>query len=300
MKSQKTAIVFLLFFSLLACNRIEQEKVAKSEEGIVESTAKSLEVKEEDSSSSSVSESGSNSIRTSGYIDVPPANKAALSPYYGGYVKEIFVLVGQTVKKGETLVRLQNPEYLKLQQEYLEAKEQIEYLKADFERQTTLLEEKISSSKELKKSESDYKVMLARYNSLQDQIKLMGVSISEIEAGNLTSIISIQAPFNGSITDVNVVLGQYADAKMNLLGLINRDHLHLELEVFEQDAMGIQEDQKIQFRIPELGREMYEGEVHMIGKSIDPVKRTVKVHGHILSEDQGWLPGMFVEAEILK
>ncbi|MFT5570874.1 MAG: cobalt-zinc-cadmium efflux system membrane fusion protein, partial [Cyclobacteriaceae bacterium] len=158
-------------------------------------------------------ETVSNTISVTGYIDVPPENLASISPYYGGFVKNIFILPGQSVKKGEVLFTLQNPEYLHMQQEYLEAKEQIEYLKAEYERQKTLAAEKISSTKNYKKAESDYKVMLSRYRSLQEEVKLMGLSISNLESGQLINTISIRAIIEGSVTAVNITKGAFADAK---------------------------------------------------------------------------------------
>jgi len=241
----------------------------------------------------------SNTISVTGYIDVPPENLASISPYYGGFVRNINVLPGQRVKKGEVLFTLQNPEYLDMQQEYLEAKEQIEYLKAEYERQKTLAAEKISSTKNYKKAESDYKVMLARYHSLQEQVKLMGLSISKIESGQLFHTISIRAIIEGSVTAVNITKGVFADAKDVAVTIVNTDHIHLELDIFEKDALKVREDQHITFRIPESGNNLYHGEVHLVGKSVDSKKRTIKVHGHIDHKDESnFIQGMFVEASI--
>ncbi|MFY0652281.1 MAG: efflux RND transporter periplasmic adaptor subunit [Cyclobacteriaceae bacterium] len=240
-----------------------------------------------------------NNIAITGYVDVPPENRAAISPYYGGFVTRIGVLEGQQVKKGETLFRLENPDYIKVQQEYLESKEQLEYLKADYERQKQLATEKIASTKNFKKAEMDFNVVQSKYNALKEQIRLMGLSIPSIEAGKLFSTISIKAPIAGNITAVNISKSVYADAKEVAVELVNLDHIHLELEVFEKDALRIQEGQMINFRIPESGSKVYKGEVHLVGKTIDPQKRTVKVHGHIEDKIEGLIPGMFVEAEIV-
>lgn len=239
-----------------------------------------------------------NTIRATGYIDVPPENRAKVSPYYSGFVKEVRVLPGQSVKKGEVLFTLENPEYLEIQQAYLEAKGQLDYLKTDYERQKQLADEKIASTKNFKQAESSYKVMQARYHSFKEQIRLMGFSLEEIEAGKLSTIISIKAPMNGNITSVSITKSQYADAMEVALELVNLEHIHLELEVFEKDALRIKEGQLITFKIPEVGAESYQGEVYLVGKSIDSHKRTVLVHGHIDDEVDGLIPGMFMNAMI--
>jgi len=241
-----------------------------------------------------------NLISIRGFIDVPPEQRAGVSPYYGGYVKKIYVLPGQEVKEGEVLLTLQNPEYLTIQQEYLEALAQLKYLKANYERQKLLSNENISSVKNFSKAESDYRVVLARYNGLKEQIKLMGLSLTALEKGKLSSVIQVNSPISGSITKVNVTKSAFIDATKVALEIVNNDHIHLELQVFEREAMKIKIGQVIHFKIPELNDKVYKGEVYLIVKSIDMQERTVNIHGHIHEEVQAqFIPGMFVEAEIV-
>ncbi|MEP5613245.1 MAG: efflux RND transporter periplasmic adaptor subunit [Cyclobacteriaceae bacterium] len=238
-------------------------------------------------------------ISTRGYVDVPPGSKASISPYYGGYVKEINILPGQQVRKGELLFTLQNPEFIDMQQQFLEAKEQLEYLKIDFERQQTLANENIASQKSMKKAESDYKVMLARFAGLSEQLKLINISIKNLENGNIRSTIPIYATLSGSITAVNTTKGAFLNAADIAVEITNVDHLHLELQVFEKDALMIEEEQVINFKVPESGEEIFYGSVHLVGKSVDGNDRTINVHGHVGEEDEKrFIPGMFVEAEI--
>lgn len=239
-----------------------------------------------------------NGISVTGYIDVPPENRAAISPYYGGFVEQVRVLPGQQVKKGEVLFVLRNPDYLKKQQEYLETKEQLSYLKSDYERQQTLLAEEITSEKVFKRAESDYNMALARFNGLAEELRLMSINPERLSATNLTSKMVVYAPFGGSITKVNISRSMYMDAREVAVEMVNPEHLHLELEVFEKDAAKIKVGQSINFTIPEYGDQRFEGEVHLVGQEIEADTRTIRVHGHIKEEKDLFLPGMFVEAEI--
>lgn len=239
-------------------------------------------------------------INTRGYIEVPPGQRAAISPYFGGFVKKINVLPGQRVKEGEVILVLQNPAYIEIQQAYLETKEQLQFLKSDAERQKILADENIASRKKFTKVTTDYKVILARYQGLREQIKLMGISFSALDNGKYTSEINILASISGVVSKVNVQLSEFIESGNVMVHLINTDHMHLELDIFESDALKVLEKQKITFRIPETGFESYDGEVFLVGKIIDPTKRTVQVHGHILSNEiPELIPGMFVEAEII-
>ena len=94
-------------------------------------------------------------VTTSGMIDVPPENRAVVSATMGGYIKTTPLLIGDKVRKGQLLVTIENPEFVTLQQEYMEVSGQLSYLKAEYERQQTMVTENISSQKSFLKAESD-------------------------------------------------------------------------------------------------------------------------------------------------
>ena len=117
-------------------------------------------------------------------------------------------------------------------------------------------------------------------------------------AGQLSSQSSIYAPLDGYITKVNVQKGTYVSSASEIVEIINSDHLHLELTVFEKDVQRLQVGQPISFTLPEVSETSYEAEVHLIGTSLD-TDRTVKVHAHLKDESEGkFLVGMFVRANI--
>ena len=113
------------------------------------------------------------SIEVNGMIDVPPQNKSSISTFIGGYITKTPLLIGNEVKKGQLLVTLQNPEYVEIQQNYLEVAEQLNYLKSEFNRQKTLFDEQITSEKNYLKAESTYKSNLAHYNGLRKKLQMM-------------------------------------------------------------------------------------------------------------------------------
>ncbi|MBD0849372.1 efflux RND transporter periplasmic adaptor subunit [Maribacter arenosus] len=239
-------------------------------------------------------------VQTTGMIDVPPQNRAIISSFAGGYVQKTPLLVGNLVRKGQMLATLENPEFVEMQQTYLETAEQLTFLKSEFDRQKALFDEQISSQKNFLKAESEYKSALALYNGLKKKLQMLNINIDAVEVGNITSEIALYAPISGSITKMNISKGSYVSPADVILEIINTDHIHLELAVFEKDILKVKEGQKIVFKIPETGEEVYEAEVHLVGTSIDLVNRTVMVHGHLLDdENHGFAVGMFVDAQII-
>ncbi|WP_420603658.1 efflux RND transporter periplasmic adaptor subunit [Flagellimonas sp.] len=237
-------------------------------------------------------------INVNGMIDVPPGNRVVVNAFMGGYVKTTPLLIGDKVRKGQVLVTIENPEFVALQQEYMEVNGQLTYLKAEYERQKTMTEENITSQKSYLKAESDYKTAVAKHTGLGKQLQMLNISLSNVSQGNFSSVVTIYAPISGSITKMNVTKGTYVSPAMSILEIIDNDHIHLELSVFEKDIMKVKKGQEIDFKIPEASTDTFKAKVHLVGTAIEE-NRTIKVHGHLENESESnFLTGMFVEASI--
>lgn len=239
------------------------------------------------------------SIHATGMLDVPPENKVTVSVYFGGYVKDIQLLPGQKVSKGQKLFVLENPDYVQVQQDFLETKSKLSYLKQDFERQKSLSIDNVSSQKTASKAESDYRMAYAQLESLKKKLSLMNMDPSKVSETNLRSTITVFAPISGYVTAVPISKGMFLNPSDVALTITNGSIIHVELTVFEQDLSSIAIGQEVKFRLQNDNRE-YLAVVHLINKAIDPVKRTINVHCDLKTESQAalFIPGMYVDAEI--
>lgn len=241
-------------------------------------------------------------VLTNGYIDVPPKSKAAVSVYYGGYVQGLDLLPGQRVRKGQVLFVLENPDFVQMEQDYVEAIAKLAYLSSDYERQKTLAAEQIASQKNFLKAESDYQVQQARIEGLRKKLQLLGLDLKKIEAREFTSRVNIYSPISGFITAVNTSSGSYLNTSDVAVEITSTDHLHLELDVFEKDVQALRKGQQIQFRVPGAAGQTHKASVHLIGSIVEGENRVVRVHGHLEDEhtdNHGLIPGMYIEAEII-
>lgn len=302
----KQVIILLTGFILFSCSKSDQKEVsgpvnAKSErteevqlirvskEQFENETMNLAELKEQPFPEL---------IKATGMIDVPPNSRAIVSAYIGGYIKDSPLLVGDKVKKGQRLLSIENIAFLQLQQEYLETFEQLSYLESEFERQNELYREKITSKKAFLKAESDFKTARVRCNSLRKKLELLNISPARVEAGQLSSTAIIYAPLQGDIINIDVSTGTYVSPSDEIMEIVNTEHIHLEIKVFERDALRVKKGQKVLFSLPESSTEKFEGEVYLIGRSIG-ADRTVKVHVHIQEDPTAtFIPGMFVESAI--
>lgn len=243
----------------------------------------------------------SEEIQVQGMVKVPVEGMQEVGVYYGGFVSGLTLLEGQEVRRGEVLFYMENPEFIQLQQSYLEAKSQVNYLKIEYERQKTLYSEQIASQKNYLKAEAEYQSNLAKMESLKRQLGLLKVNTEQLTAESIRSKIAVYSPINGFVTHIHAVPGAFLQATDIAVSLISKEHLHMELMVFEKDASFIRKGQKVKVRIPEISQEELMAEVFMVGQSISE-DRQINVHAHLEDESKESLliPGMFIEGKIQK
>ncbi|KYG71725.1 cobalt-zinc-cadmium efflux system membrane fusion protein [Roseivirga ehrenbergii] len=243
----------------------------------------------------------SEKVHTTGMFDVPPGHKASVSAYFGGYVKESELLPGEIAKKGQTLFTLENPAYIQMQQDFLEVKNHISFLKSDYERQKSLSEENISSQKKFLQAETEYNSALTQYEALKKKLVLMNIDSNNLTAENMTSVISVKSPISGFITSVEASKGMFLNPSDIAITITNTEHMHMELRVFENDLHKIKVGQKVIFKRQNDPNKTFTATINLINKAIDEENRSVLVHCHLDNEEDEllFIPGMYVEAEIL-
>ncbi len=240
-------------------------------------------------------------VKANGMFAVPPQNQVDVSAYFSGYVKEIKLLPGDAVKKGEVLFSIENPEYLQVQQDFLEAKGRLNYLKSDYERQKELLADNVTSQKTFLKAESEYKITLAQYQSLKMKLGLMNINSNTLSADNIRSVINVLSPLSGYATTINATKGMFLNPSDVAVTVTNTDDLHIELKIFEKDLPLVKVGQPIHVRLQNDVNNVYEAKVHLVNKAINLQDRTVEIHGDLVNKSDAKLfaPGMYIEGEIL-
>jgi cobalt-zinc-cadmium efflux system membrane fusion protein len=192
---------------------------------------------------------------------------------------------------------IENPDFIQLQQEYLETLSKVEYLEAEYQRQKELSEENISSSKVFQQTTSEVKTYKARLAGIEAKLSLAGINPKAVSAGKISRTAYIISPINGFVTEINVNIGKYVTPTDVMFEIADTEHLHVELTVFEKDVPKIKEGQKVIYTLADDPSKQRSASVYLIGRAISK-DRTVRIHAHMDEEDIHLLPGMYVRAVI--
>lgn len=236
-------------------------------------------------------------IHSKGYIDVPPQNIYALSVPLGGYLKYTHLLPGTPIKKGEVIAIIEDPQYIQLQEDYLNTKVLLATLEKNYLRQKELAEQKAVSEKSYEQSLAEYENTKIKLKALEEKLSLIGIQPSQLTADKISKSINITAPFNGYVTKINYSVGKYIPASEVLFELVNPNDIHLNIKVFENDLQYIKIGQKVIAFTNAEQQKKHECKIILINKIVNS-DRTVDVHCHFNQYDESLIPGTFMQADI--
>lgn len=235
-------------------------------------------------------------IKLNGVIDVEPASNAVVSAPMGGYMKSAGLLPGEAIRKGQVLATIENPEFITLQQDYLESKGKLQYLEQEFQRQQKLREADVNAAKTFQQIESDFKVMQARISGLEQRLEIAGVSLAALQSGKIVRTGYLYAPISGFVKTSNVIIGKYVNPTDVLFELVDKSDLHLALNAFEKGLNLLDVGQKVKFSLANENKYDRRATIFLIGQASGQDKM-IPIHCHLEKKNNpDLIPGMYVKA----
>lgn len=238
-------------------------------------------------------------LTATGTLGLPPNGYAAVSARASGFVRNVRGYVeGDYVRRGAVLGYLENPEFIDHQQRYLELAAELVYLQQELDRQEALLAADAGILKDVQRLRSELASKTATLSGVKQRLEYLGIRTDRLTPETILERITLFAPRSGYITTISMHDGIYVEPSTELMELIDEDHLHLELDVFERDVARLEKGQRVSYRIPALGTTSYEAEIHVIGKEFNEENKTVRVHAHLKGDQPPFVQGRFAEARI--
>ncbi|MFN6945892.1 MAG: efflux RND transporter periplasmic adaptor subunit [Cytophagaceae bacterium] len=266
-----TAFLSVLVIAIAGCNRAEKqtnsaETHTEKEESIEYVTLTPTQIETVGIALGSFDTIAiKNLVKANGVLDLPPQNRATVTNILGGLITKINVIQGDRVKKGEVLAFIENPEILKIQQNYLEARTQLEYAKQEYLRQKELFEERIVAGKKFQAAEAEYKVSKTLVSSLESQLRQLGISPASVGGGNMIRQVPVTSPITGFVHRIEVNTGAYAEPARPLFEIVDNHHIHVDLQVYERDIHKVKEGQTVYFTLRGDTTEQYTAEIFSVG-----------------------------------
>lgn len=235
-----------------------------------------------------------------GILVLPPQSRATVTLTMGGSIRSTTLLPGAYVKQGTVLATLENPEFIALQQSYLDSHAQYEFLRTEFLRQQTLAREEASSQKHFQQSKAEYLSMRSRMDAAAAQLALLGVDTTRLLAGGIIPYLDIKAPISGYAADVKMNTGRHFDVGEPLCEIVNKSDMMLRLTAYEKDLANLRAGDRVEFRVNGIEGETFHGVITMVGQQVNNENRSIDVYVRIEGQNPQFRPGMYAMARIAR
>jgi RND family efflux transporter MFP subunit len=212
-------------------------------------------------------------------VNLLPWEELYMAPASPGRVEKVMVEIGDRVKKGDLLVKMDETQLN-------QAKIQLAQLKVDFERMKTLRESNSISAQQFDQVKAQLDVTQSNVKYLEENTKLY-------------------APFNGVITGKYFENGElYSGApntqagKAAVVVIQQIDVLKAMINVSEKYYPLIEEGNVIDLYTSTFPDQAFAGKIERKYPTIDPVTHTFKIEVKIPNGNRKLRPGMFARTEL--
>ena len=211
-------------------------------------------------------------IHMVGMVFESETRQAVITSRIEGRLDEVYVnFTGESVNKGDPLVKIWSPTLIKSQVELFET------IKTDPDEQSVIkgAEEK-----------------LIQYGLDREQI-------DQIRAQKRPTLyVTLKAPITGIVTKKNAILGQFVKEGTEMFVINDLSDVWVKMDAYETDLPWIRYGQNITFTTSAVPGKTFHGKVLFIDPTLDTKTRSVKVRVDAPNPDYLLKPGMFVSAEL--
>lgn len=238
------------------------------------------------------------SIKANGMLTVPNQNKALVTSVNNGVIKTLLIQPGNFVRRGQTIATIVNPDITQIQKELQMTNAQISLVEVESKRQQELVTGNAAPLKNLQRVNTELTSLRATQNALQKQLTAMGISIADVNKGDIITTMAVHAPISGTISSVSAQIGSNISPSTPIAEIVNNSQLHLDLFVYEKDLPKLRTDQIIHFTLTNNPGHEYDAKVYSIGTAFAGESKTIPVHAIVSGDKTGLIEGMNITAVI--
>ena len=196
------------------------------------------------------------------------------------------------------LATLDNPDFIELQQTWLESAAQLDFLEKEYARQRSLGND-AASQKRIEQSRAEYLSMKSKADASAAKLRALGVSTKALLDNGIRQYLPVLAPISGYVTGLDANLGKYIDAGEAICDIIDKKQPMLQLTVYEKDISLMKVGKTILFRVNGMGKATFSATVSSIDQAVDKKDYSIKVYARVKDSNPVFRPGMYVRAKIV-
>jgi len=220
-----------------------------------------------------------------------------LVPKVSGVVGDVQIRVGQVVKKGQILARIESRELADTKSNLLAASARYDLADTRREREQRLRNEEVNSIEDV--LAADQAAVEAKIHLQTAMQKLLALgfdsaAISELKNSDDASLTSypLRAPMDGTVIERHLTTGEHVDSDNTVLTLADLRSVWVDASIPPDTRLKIQVGDHME--VLDTRREVHtSGEVILFTPFADPERRTLTARLEVENPSGEWIPGLF-------
>ncbi len=210
-----------------------------------------------------------------------------------GRVVEIKARLGDSVKKGQVLLRVQSADMSAAFSDYRKALADEQLARTQLERAKLLYDKGAVSLNDLQVAQDAEEKAKVDVENTTERLRVLGGSIDQS-----APIVDVRAPVSGVITDQQVTnaAGVAGLNSPNPFTISDLSRVWILCDVYENDLPRVHVGESAEIRLNAYPDRVFRGQISNVGPVLDPSLRTVKVRIEVNNPGLIMRIGMFVRA----
>lgn len=230
---------------------------------------------------------------------------------FSGQVTNVIAKLGDMVKKGDPLMTVAASEFVQARSNLINARAQLTLATATEKRLHGLYEAKAAALKDWLQSQADLTTAESNLQAVQNQLRILGKSDSEISAleseKNVPKVnpeVLVRAPVSGTVIQRQVGLGQNiqsvsAGAANPVFTIGNLSTVWLVANVREADAPLMRVGQLVEVHVLAFPDRIFKARISWVAPSVDLLTHRLPVRAEIKNTEGALKPMMFASFNIV-
>jgi cobalt-zinc-cadmium efflux system membrane fusion protein len=292
-----TALLFVLGLFLASCGQSKGDPKAEAPPPVKVESEQDLNVFQVDHPeqfplATAAAHESASQLTVTGTVNPDISRSVPVISIATGRVVEVHARLGDTVKKGQLLLRVQSADLSAAFSDYRKALADVKLARIQFERAKLLYDKGAISLNDYQTAEDVENKAQVDVENTTERLRVLGGSIDHPAA-----ILEIRAPVSGVITDQQVTSasGVAGLGSPNPFTISDLSYVWILCDVYENDLANVHVGESAEVRLNAYPDKVFTGRISNVLPVLDPTLRTAKVRIEV--RNPGLMRvGMFVTA----
>jgi cobalt-zinc-cadmium efflux system membrane fusion protein len=244
----------------------------------------------------------SSAVRIPGTVEANAYQQVIVTPLVSGRVTRVLVELGDSVRRGQTLLQVFSPELAEAETKYLSAKAELEAHEQELARTTKLVGIGAASQQELERLHAEHSAKLAGAQSLRSRLVLLGLPASVIDAlspGKETDpTTDVPAPIDGVVTERSANVGLNVESATKVFTVVDLSSVWVVGALYESDFSRVRVGSRAAVTTKADPGVVRQGRVSYIDPQVSADSRTARVRVEVPNPRRELRLGMYADIEV--